>query len=223
MKEFNQTEYELIKNTFVFKGASESVLKAALSDEECIKKSYLKGDCVFSPDEYLKALGILVSGSVQVSKETMGGHRLAISRLGRGDVFGAAAIFNDMDSFATTLTALQDCTVNYFPESLIRRMMTEDFTIAENYIRYQSGRIRFLSSKIDGLSAGSAENRLAKYLLENTTDSGTVAASMTELAEMLNIGRASLYRAIDALCQSGAVKKEGRKLIVTDKENLKKL
>lgn len=223
MTEFNKTEYELIQNTFVFCGASERVLKEALLDDECIKKSYLKGGCVFSPDEYFKALGILTGGSVQVSKETEDGHRLAISRLGRGDVFGAAAIFNDFDSFATTLTALQNTTVIFFSESLIKRMMTEDFTIAENYIRYQSGRIRFLSSKIDGLSAGSAENRLAKYLLEKTTASGTVAASMTELAQMLNIGRASLYRAIDALCQSGAVKKEGRKLIVTDKENLKKL
>jgi len=221
--EWNKTEYELVKNTFVFSGASDKVIEAALANEECVKKSYIKGECIFTPDNYFKALGLIISGSVQVSKDTMGGNRLAISRLGRGEVFGAAAIFNDLDSFATTLTALQDSTVIFFPESLVKRMMTEDFTIAENYIRYQSGRIRFLSRKIDELSAGSAENRLAKYLLENTTDSGTVAASMTELAEMLNIGRASLYRAIDALCQSGAVKKEGRKLIVTDKENLKKL
>ncbi len=223
MTGIEKTEYELIQNTFVFSGASEEVLKAALLDDECIKRSYLKGDCVFSPAEYFKALGILISGSIQVSKETADGHRLAISRLGRGDVFGAAAIFNDLDSFATTLTALQDSTVIFFPESLIKRMMAEDFTIAENYIRYQSGRIRFLSSKIDGLSAGSAENRLAKYMLENTTDSGTVAASMTELAQMLNIGRASLYRAIDALCQSGAVKKEGKKLVIADAEKLERL
>lgn len=219
----SKTEHELIKSTFVFAGADDEVVLRALESDHCIRREYSRGDTVFSPENYFKALGVLVKGSLQVSKTTADGHRLAISRLGRGELFGAAAIFNDMDSFATTLTALEDSSVIFFPENLVRSMMADDFTIAENYIRYQAGRIRFLSSKIDGLSAGSAENRLAKYLLENTSDSGTVAASMTELAEMLNIGRASLYRAIDALCQSGAVKKEGKKLIVTDKEKLKKL
>ena len=223
MVEHSHEVFELINNTFVFKGASERVIKYALSDEECTKRIYLKGDGVFSPESYFKALGVIVKGSLQVSKETMGGHRLAISRLGRGDVFGAAAIFNDLDSFATTLTALKDSTVIFFSENLIKRMMAEDFTIAENYIRYQSGRIRFLSSKIDGLSAGSAENRLAKYLVETSGEVGTVAASMTELADMLNIGRASLYRAIETLCRSGAVKKEGKKLVVADPEKLEKL
>lgn len=218
-----KTEYELIKSTFVFSGASDEVIKKALGDESCTVMDYVKGEVVFSPETYFKALGVIIKGSLRVYKTTAGGHRLPISRQGRGDVFGAAAIFNDMDSFATTLTALNDATVVYFSENLVRRMMTEDFTIAENYIRYQAGRIRFLSSKIDGLSAGSAENRLAKYLLENASTSNSVAASMTELADMLNIGRASLYRAIDTLCQSGAVKKEGKKLIVTDKEKLKNL
>lgn len=221
--EYSKTEYELIKNTFVFRGCGDEVLRHALQSSGCLRLDHPKGTSVFSPERYMKALGVIVRGSVQVSKNTADGHRLAISRLNCGDVFGAAAIFNDMESFATTLTALQDCTVIYFPESLIRSMMTDDFTIAENYIRYQSGRIRFLSSKIDGLSAGSAENRLAKYLLENSGASGTVAASMTELAEMLNIGRASLYRAIDSLCQAGAVKKEGKKLTVTDPEKLRQL
>lgn len=216
MAEISREEFELIKSVFVFKGADEGVLSSALADLDCERRSYRRGDCIFDPQNYFRALGVMLSGSVQVSKE----HRLAISRLKTGDVFGAAALFNSMDSFATTLTALEPTTVIFFPEALIKKMMTEDFTVAENYIRYQSGRIRFLSSKIDGLSAGSAESRLAKYLLDNTADCGTVAASMTQLADMLNIGRASLYRAIDVLVGDGAVEKQGKRLIVTDHSRL---
>ncbi len=221
MAEYTHQEFELIKSSFVFKGASESVLKAALSREDCHRRSYRRGDCVFSPREFIRALGIIVSGSIQVTKNS--GHRLAISRLRTGELFGAAAIFNDEEVFASILTALEPCSVIFFPEELIRQMMAMDFTIAENYIRYQSGRIRFLSSKIDGLSAGSAENRLAKYLLESTPDSGAVAATMIELADMLNIGRASLYRALDSLISSGAVAKEGKRLVVTDRSQLEKM
>ena len=41
---------------------------------------------------------------------------------------------------------------------------------AGNYIRYLSGRIRFLSDRLDGLLVGSAERRLALYLLEREED-----------------------------------------------------
>ena len=37
--------------------------------------------------------------------------------------------------------------------------------VGRNYVAYLSGRICFLSGKIDALTAGSAERKVAQYLL----------------------------------------------------------
>ena len=45
---------------------------------------------------------------------------------------------------------------------------------------------------------------------------------LNKLSLALNVSRASLYRAFDALEESGAIVKEGRSVCVNDAERLKK-
>ena len=40
---------------------------------------------------------------------------------------------------------------------------------------------------------------------------------MNSLCEMLNLGRASLYRAADKLCEEGFIRRAGKKIIVIDR------
>lgn len=206
-------ELNIVMETFVFRGCDSALVSEAL-DSGCFRQEYDRGEVVFSTGSFYRALGIVLSGRILVTK-----NRMPISRLSRGQVFGAAAMFNQLNSFATTLTCESPCRVVYFSQELLESMMKRDFRVAENYIRYQAGRIRFLTQKIDGLSASGAEPRLARYLLD-LGDSSAQASSMSELADMLGIGRASLYRAIDALCHEGAIVKEGKKLTVRDREAL---
>lgn len=206
-------ELNIVMSTFVFQGCDQALVRWAL-ESDCFRQEYSRGDVVFSTGSFYRALGIVLSGRILVTK-----NRMPISRLSRGQVFGAAAMFNQLNSFATTLTCENDCQVVYFSQELLESMMRRDFRVAENYIRYQAGRIRFLTQKIDGLSASGAESKLARYLLD-LGDNSAQASSMSELAEMLGIGRASLYRAIDSLCGSHAIEKKGKKLLVLDREVL---
>ena len=93
--------------------------------------------------------------------------------------------------------------------------MREDFRIAENYIRFLSGRIRFLNERIAGFEGG--QRRAPRGRLFFSTPPGgrprRVAGGMVELAKLLGIGRPSLYRAVDALFQSGALQKEGKNMM----------
>jgi DNA-binding GntR family transcriptional regulator len=43
---------------------------------------------------------------------------------------------------------------------------------------------------------------------------------MNSLAEMLNLGRASLYRAFDRLSADGYIRKEGRSIAILDREGM---
>lgn len=222
-------ERQFLANTFLFAHARPETLDMAVRDARAAHRSYPRGAVIFSGQEFERAFCVLLSGKIRVTKETDDGRGLHISILTPGAYFGAAALFNDCARFATVLTAQTACHILFFPESLLLELMREDFAIAESYIRYQSGRILFLNEKIASLSAGSAEKRLAHWLLEHAqpTENGLVcplsSIRMSSLANSLNIGRASLYRALDALESTGAVINDHRELYIPDPALLRQL
>ena len=77
-----------------------------------------------------------------------------------------------------------------------------------NYIGFLSDRIRFLNRKIKFFTSGTAERRLALYLDSFPEDSFKIDESMSAVADMLDIGRASLYRAFDRLTEDGFIRRE---------------
>ena len=167
---------------------------------------------MYQPHRFSRKLGILLSGSVRVTRDA-----LVISVLAPGDLFGAAALFNDRSDYATTLTAAAPCRVVLLEQELVSRLMDADTRVRHNYIRYLSGRIRFLRSKVQSLAASGADGKLARFLLSRLTPAEPeLLCPATELAQRLGISRASLYRAFEPLEVRGLITHKGRRLRVID-------
>ena len=137
-------------------------------------------------------------------------------------LFGAAALFNSQGEYVTQITAIEHSRILFLPQRLIKRMIEREPEIAENYIRYLSERILFLNRKIYFLTAGTAEQRLASFLLDNLSEGeySEMPMPMHRLADALNMSRASLYRAFDLLIESGAVSKQGKLVCISNAELL---
>ena len=209
----------LIGGTFLFERIDEIFMERIVSDRRCRLEQFDKGQTIFDETHFRRCLGIILSGTVRVDKLTPEGRPMKMASLGPGECFGAAGMFVRRSRYPSVLTAQSPAEVLFLPETLIRWAMQRDFTITENYIRYLSGRVWFLSEKIVGLSAGSAEQRVARFLLEQPEeDRGT--SSMTDLARQLNMGRASLYRSLDALSERGLIRRTGRMVEIPDREAL---
>lgn len=183
--------------------------------EQSEKVSALRGETIYTPRRFRRCLGVLLSGQVRVSKEA-----LAISVLGAGDVFGAAALFTDNEGYATTLTALSDCALVLLPQQAVSVLLRESPDFAENYVRYLSGRIQFLSGRLDAVSASTAEGKLGQYLLSAADGEGQLTISATQLSARLGVGRATLYRAFDTLERDGAIRREGKSIQILCREKL---
>ena len=176
-----------------------------------------KGGVVYGPRRFRRCLGVVLRGRVQVRRES-----LLMSTLTAGDVFGAAALFTDSEDYPTTLTALTCCQALLIPQEAIRRLLWECPPFAEDYAAYLSGRIQFLSQRLEAVSAGSAEGKLARYLLASGRD-GAVTLSATQLCQRLGVGRATLYRAFEALEGAGAIVREGKTIRIARREALEHL
>ncbi len=174
-----------------------------------------RGTSIYTPHRFRRCLGVLLSGRIQVTRET-----LVVSILSDGDVFGAAALFTDSGDYATTLTALTDCTLILMPQAQITALLRNSPEFAENYVRYLSGRIQFLSERLNAVSAGTAEGKLGQYLLSNADETGQITISATQLSARLGVGRATLYRAFETLEQNGAIVRAGKSIRILSREKL---
>lgn len=221
----NGTETELVLKTELFRGSPPGVLTRILAVSDCTAAAYEKNEVVYDKTNFSRSLGIVLEGRLRVTKENADKRSIVMSTLQRGAMFGAAALFNSEPEYATKITAIEHSRVLFLPQRLIKRMIEREPEIAENYIRYLSERILFLNRKIYFLTAGTAEQRLAGFLLDNLAvgEFSEMPMTMHRLADALNMSRASLYRAFDELTASGAVSKQGKLVCINNVELLKNL
>lgn len=221
----NGTETELVLKTELFRGSPPGVLTRILAVSDCTAAEYEKNEVVYDKTNFSRSLGIVLEGRLRVTKENADKRSIVMSTLQRGAMFGAAALFNSEPEYATKITAIEHSRVLFLPQRLIKRMIEREPEIAENYIRYLSERILFLNRKIYFLTAGTAEQRLAGFLLDNLAvgEFSEMPMPMHRLADALNMSRASLYRAFDELTASGAVSKQGKLVCINNVELLKNL
>ncbi len=174
---------------------------------------YGKGESVYRTDAFRRAIGLLADGSVTICTPEEDGHSVIMNRLGAGDMFGAAALFDTESTYVTHITAEEESRIVFLSQETMTAWLPRFPRLAENYIRFLSGRIRFLNRKLAVLTSGSASTRLYHYLLAHQDEAGWVQMprSMVELANSLNIGRSSLYRALESLQSTGVLSCEQRR------------
>lgn len=210
-----ETLLALLEICPLFCGVSPEALAHAGADPGVTFSDYLAGETVYSPASGgAPRLCILTAGKASVSTPDTA-HNVLLRYLGAGDLFGIANLFSG-ERFVSTVKAETACTCLFLPEAAVRTLLDTDPQFRENYIGYLAGRIRFLNRKIGYLTAGSAERRLALYLAGLGQGEVTLTEPISDLSELLDIGRASLYRAFDRLTADGWLIKSGKRLRLTD-------
>ena len=210
----SQEERELLDRSPFFRGAEPELLDRVLSLPQVTVEDFSLEQTVYQPHRFRRCLGFLLSGQVQVTNGT-----LSVSLLEAGELFGAAALYNDLPDYATTLTARTPCRILFLPQEEVDRLLGEEPLLRRNYLRYLSGRIRFLSGRLQAVTQTGAEGKLARYLLSSGEDA-PIRTSATDLARRLGLSRASLYRAFDALEGAGLIRREGKTVCILDRSGL---
>jgi CRP-like cAMP-binding protein len=204
---------QALNRHWLFAGVEQTALDRACRGAERLTAG--RGESIYTPHRFRRCLGVLLSGQVQVSKQ-----ELVMSTLKAGDLFGAAALFTDSPDYATTLTALSDCDLVLLPQENVSRLLGESPEFARGYVGYLSGRIQFLSRRLDAVSADTAQGKLGQYLLTNADETDCLTLSATGLSQRLGVGRATLYRAFETLERDGAICREGKTIRILDREKL---
>lgn len=224
IKDFKSRDLELMSESFLFKGISKDALLSILSGEGCQLVFFNKSEVVYSPESFKKSCGLILTGSLKVTKPSFGGQELLMNILKPGSLFGAAALWDGREGYVTSLIAEEKCKIVFFSQELLEAAMKREPELAINYIRFLTGRVCFLNDKIQSLIAGRSEATLAQYLeasAQRLGNSFKLEIGLTELSAALNISRASLYRAFNMLESEKAVNRDGRNIEVLNIEKLR--
>ena len=175
--------------------------------------SFARGESIYAPDDYPKALGVVLQGRA----EAVAARRdsAVLNAFGPGAVFGAASLFGGK-AYVARVRAAADCRVQFLPEDTLRVWFAAEPQMALNYMAFLTDRVRFLNGRIAVYTSQGASGKLYSWLCANGDGDGALPKlSMTKLAAALNMGRTSLYRAFDELeKQNLLVRKDGKVRVI---------
>ena len=210
-----------LQNTFLFRGIAAEEIAEMISRAGVYETRTRVGEPLLRQETVAPCLHILLRGVAAVSKTT-GGVQFHVSELRTGAIFGMAALFAEKSRrYPTGIVAKEACLALTIEETAFRELLREDARVLENYLRYLTGRIHFLNARIESLIRPGAKERVLLYIRQNAPEN-TLTHGLTAMAQALNIGRATLYRALDALEAEGAIARNGKhiRLLSTQDDDL---
>ena len=210
-----------LKRCSLFKNVASDAISALVSRDGVVLRTFRSGEAIPLTENGVRALVILTDGqALAYSCDT---ERSVILRaISPGTAFGVSVLFSD-EPPVSSIRAKGKASALYLPSPVVERMIEANATFRMNYISFLSGRIRFLNRRIACYTAGSAERRLALYLVDlPEIDDGVVHidTSLSDLCELLDIGRASLYRALSGLSAEGLIERDDRRIRILDRDAL---
>jgi len=221
--QLKRSDVAAVVDCFLFENVQADVVEAALRDDRCVLIAAEAGTLLSDVYDYSGCLGLVLDGVIVVAKDDN------FTMLRRGGMFGAAGIFGDKASDTPAeLRAGANCRIVLFSGELLHDTMKSEFTVAENYLRFLTGRVRKLGEKIRSLTYSRTDMALIDYLVASAAgEEGHVTIRLgdgiTALANELDVSRASLYRAFALLERDGYIEKYGRRIEVIDIKSLERL
>ena len=207
----------LVAQSPLFQGIPTEQILMLLQSDTTSLASFKGGDWIYSPESDCKYLGILISGAA-VAHSVDSTNGVLLRTFEKGDVFGVATLFATRHRFVSIITAKGPCRVLFMKEDDILALINQNQTFALNYIRCLSDKICFLNTRISCFTAGSPERKLAYFLCtQSPENSFSLTISANDLSDMLDIGRASLYRVFDKFEQDGFIVKEGKTITLLNR------
>jgi len=183
-----------------------------------------RGEFIVLESEPAEALYFVVSGVVKVFKTSADGREQILQIVRPGESFNDAPIF-DGGANPASAQAMGPVVLYGIKNSDMSAILRTHPQVALNVIHVLSQKMRRLVSLVEDLSFKHVTARLAKILLEYAADGvGPAKPRLTqqEMAAMAGTAREMIGRSLKELEDEGVIRLEHHRIVVTDKEALKK-
>jgi len=212
----------------LFKGIEQEELTKILFCSNPSVRQYKKKEIITIEKSDFTGIGVVLEGEAIVTKDTIAGDRIIISRIKKGDIFGEVAAFVD-NKWLETVVAETDCHVLFLsPDRIVGicpHMCTGHRILIQNTLKIVSQKAFTLHKKVELLSLKTIRNKVSTYLLEQYFIKELalfkIPLKRNELAEYLNVPRPSLSRELVNMQDEGLIEFHRNSFKILDFERLK--
>jgi len=187
-------------------------------------KIYQRGDWIAQQGDDVRALYILLKGSVKAETISESGTILNIETIHAPNPLAPAFLFAENNQFPVDVVALEECEVIVVPKESVMKQFAHNETFLQGFMTFNANRTHFLSERLKFLSTKTIKGKLAQYILAKCNSSAdfTLHTSQTALAEYFGVARPSLSRTISEMIDEGIMSLKGKQGKVLDLRKLKK-
>lgn len=223
--EFNANDFNEALGCCLFDRCGEDMVRNYLDSSGVSVCDFTGGEEI--PRELrVNCWSVVITGSVKIFSGGEGGSVLlnVVSRRGIFDIAALTGRCGNVPQCA--VITVGRCRIAFITACGIESLMRDYPQIAANCLGFFTERVGFLNRRIRTLSCGSCESKLADFLLNEFYQEGgsfvVKLKSCVELANRLGVSRASLYRALGTLEDSGIISRSGKLITILDMQGLQK-
>ncbi|MCC6896870.1 MAG: Crp/Fnr family transcriptional regulator [Anaerolineae bacterium] len=181
-------------------------------------QQYDTGQVVFLEGGQDIALYIVHTGWLKAVKTSPDGREQVLHFIGPGEVFNAIGVFVESANPATVI-ALEPTTVWVIQQNNILKLLDQHPELGRVIIQRLAERVQQLIHMVEDLSLRTIEARLARYLIEQSTEeqlSRPRWATQAEIANRLGTVPDVLNRALRSLAKDNLIRVERHQIQILD-------
>jgi CRP/FNR family transcriptional regulator, dissimilatory nitrate respiration regulator len=191
-----------------------------------VRRSFRKGERIFSEGDEGTGFYVVVVGRVKIFKVSADGKEQILHLFGPGESFGEVSVFTGQGFPADAVTAVQS-TLLFFPRMAFSALIRKDPALALNMLAQLSQRLRLFAGLIEDLSLKEVPGRLAKYLLYLSERNGDgemkLDVSKGQLASLLGTIPETLSRILAKMNRQELIRSRGAQIRIVDRRGLEQI
>ncbi|HOT61339.1 MAG TPA: Crp/Fnr family transcriptional regulator [Treponemataceae bacterium] len=182
-------------------------------------RSYAKGARVLHEGDPIDSIGIILAGSVQVTRVDYDGNRAIIAGFGRGEIFAESLACAGVARSPVSVVAVERTDVLFIPYKRMLRPCSNACSfhgkLIENLVALVARKNLTLSEKIEICGKRTTREKVIAYLAAERRRQGgrarvEVPFSRAELADYLAVDRSALSRELSRMRDEGILSFEGK-------------
>jgi CRP-like cAMP-binding protein len=223
----NPSTATLLKNLNIFSSLDDAAISQLSA--HCRRRKFRAGEALFHEGDPGLTLYVIISGSVNIQRDTAAGTTVHLARRGPGDPFGEMALIDGKPRMADAVTATPTEFLILDREAFIQ-CVQQSPRIAFGVMGYLADRLREAGSQLESHQSLDVRGRLAEKLLHLVAAHGKEEAdggiridtrvTQQGLAEQVGATRETVNRELARMRDVRAIQMDGRTIVITNQKKL---
>lgn len=222
--------YQVLKRCALFRRIEEKELEALIGCLGAKVKSFHADEYIFFAGDEVSAVGIVITGIVEIMKENLAGNKHIVAFLEPADMFAEGIVCTARRVSPVTVRVKEDAKILFIPYERIIKSCGNScvfhINLIQNMMVVLGEKNVNLNRKLELLTLKGMREKIASYLLNEANERGSnmfqIMLNRTELADYLNVSRTSMCRELARMTEEGLIDFYGNSFKLVNKEELAK-